>query len=419
MANYGLLSTGFAVKPQAAILDDMQNSELVLVSTNLDFQPTALMGVLNGIVSGSLSELWQLAGALYNGMDPDNAVDEQLTSLALITGTVREGATPTEVVCTVNVGPFFSAAPGAMIARAVNNTEALFENTTTVSNPTASPVNATVTFACTTNGPVQVLAGTLTIISVALTGWNSITNATDGTPGQNEESNSALRIRRNLDLENAGSSTADSIRSDVLEKAQPGVTAGVTYVTLSCSVLHNDTDTTDANGIPPHSVEVVAYAPPSTNFSDPNNLALAQIILDSKAAGIGTSGFAAEVVVDSQGTEETIRFTRPIVDNPVIVIDVLVNPAVPLPSDWDTQIKEVLIAYGNSIYVPGSTIYPRALESSIFDQAYWLLAGSSVNLSFILDINVFTVEGGTIPVPYSFRHIPVVDSGSITVTHTP
>ena len=416
---YGLQSSGFIVKPQADILSDMQTTELNQVSPSLNIQATGLTGIQNGIFSAALAELWLLAAALYNGMDPDNATNDQLTSLALITGTTRENATASVAKqCVVNVNAAFFAAAGTMFAAVPTNSAATFTNVTDVNNPGGSPTNINVDFQCTVTGPVQALAGTLTQITTSLSGWNSITNPTDAIEGSNVESDTSLRLRRNQDLSNAGSSTADAIRSAVLQKMQIGVTPGVTFDTKACSVFHNDGDVTDSNGIPPHSVEVVSYQPGITP-GDSNDIALAQLILDEKAAGIGTNGTSSEVAKDSQGVSETIKFTRPTVLNPTISVDLLVKDPSSLPLNWDTQVKEVLVAYGLATYGPGATIYPRPLEASIFDPDFWAQAGSGIDLSFILDINTFTVNGGTVPVSYNFRQVPVIDSGSITVTHTP
>jgi len=92
LPTYGILSTGFNIKPLSAILADIQAVELSEISTALNIQADSIIGVLNGIVAQAAFDEWQALNALYNGMDPDQATDDQLTSLALITGTAREAS---------------------------------------------------------------------------------------------------------------------------------------------------------------------------------------------------------------------------------------------------------------------------------------------------------------------------------------
>src|SRR5262249_40503415 len=131
----GITTTGFDVKTVDQILASFEAVELAQISTSLDMQPTALTGVLNGLVAQALSELWLLALSLYNGMNPDRATGDQQTSLALLTGTLRRKASPTEVLAVnVVVGAGFIAQPRTMIASINGNPTAQFTNKALVDN---------------------------------------------------------------------------------------------------------------------------------------------------------------------------------------------------------------------------------------------------------------------------------------------
>ena len=67
-------------------------------------------------------------------------------------------------------------------------------------------------------------------------------------------------------------------------------------------VYENDTDSTDANGIPAHSIAAVIYGG--------NGPAVAQAIYDHKAPGIGTYGSTSETIVDLNGNSHVINFSR-------------------------------------------------------------------------------------------------------------
>lgn len=119
----------------------------------------------------------------------------------------------------------------------------------------------------------------------------------NATLGRNLETNPDFRARRDALLRIAGSATVEAIRSTIL--AVEGV--------IQAFVFENPTDITDGFGRPPHSVEGVVVGG--------TDVAVAQAIFDSKAAGIetfkvpGPNG-VEEIITDSQGVSHTIRFSR-------------------------------------------------------------------------------------------------------------
>ncbi len=64
----------------------------------------------------------------------------------------------------------------------------------------------------------------------------------------------------------------------------------------------NDTNATDSNGIPAHSIAVVVYKG--------NAAAIAQAIYDKKALGIQDYGSATGEAIDAEGVSHTMHFTR-------------------------------------------------------------------------------------------------------------
>ena len=108
-------------------------------------------------------------------------------------------------------------------------------------------------------------------------------------PGETDASCRA-RIRHSLSGRSMG--TADALLSAV--KNVPVVKDAKLYI--------NESDSTDANGIPAHSVAVVTRGG--------GTAALAQAIYDKKAPGIGTYGSATGTAVDAEGNTHPIRFSR-------------------------------------------------------------------------------------------------------------
>jgi hypothetical protein len=406
MATYGLLPEGFKRKPLDVILSDMQAEQLAGISPVLDLQPPDPIAVATGIVAAALDEVWQILAALYGGMDPDIATGDQLEGLSLLTGTDREAATKTQVPGVVsNVNAGFSAAPGTMLA-SINGGDpsVLFTNKVTVANTGGSPANITANWEAVNTGPQQCLGGTLSVIASPLSGWNSINNPNDGIPGSDIESDPNLRLRREEELQSGGAATADAIRSAVFEASQAGKFSSQVK---NCTVYFNDSDVVDANGIPPHSIEVVCYQPGNTGDDDQ---ALADLIFAEKGAGIGTWGNTTETSTDDQGFSETIRFTRPEAVPIYIVLTILTDPTM-FPGDGATQVKSALAGFG-AISTVGSTIYWKHVEAEAF------------NVAGVLDVPVFNI--GTAPSPVTatnitltFRQIGDFETANITLTVTP
>ena len=72
----------------------------------------------------------------------------------------------------------------------------------------------------------------------------------------------------------------------------------------SSKVYENDTDSTDANGIPAHSLAAVIHGGDGPS--------VARAIYETKAPGIGTYGNTSDVFTDGDGNEHRIYFTRAI-----------------------------------------------------------------------------------------------------------
>lgn len=415
---FGLTSSGFIIEPLDQILSDIEQVELSGISPSLNVQAEEPIGVVNGIVAQKIFELWQLAAALYNGMDPDQAVGDQLASLALLTGTKRDPATETVVFgCTVNVNAGFSQAPGTMFASVTGNPSVLYTNEETVASVGGG--NVTVDFKATTAGPNQALAGTLIVIAVPITGWNSITNPNDGVVGSNIEADPALRIRRDEELQASGSDTADSIRSLIFRDLQPDGPPPFTTssATVAATVLHNDTDTTDSNGLPPHSIEAIVYQPGNTSADD---IAFATLLSQNKAAGINThsGNGTSKPIVDSQGTTENIFYTRPTAVRLFVDITLTTDP-ITFPSNGAALVKNALHVYANGgvdngglvqqgHYNPGSEVFVLALQAQAF------------TVPGVLDVTAFKVDTvfpplNTANLPIDIRHVATLATADIRV----
>jgi len=106
------------------------------------------------------------------------------------------------------------------------------------------------------------------------------------------EDDATVRKRISMSLSARGAGSLDAIRSAV---------AGCQWV-RSVKVYENASDSTDASGIPSHSIAAVIYGG--------NAPAVARAIYETKAPGIGTYGSAYEDVVDENGNAHRIYYSR-------------------------------------------------------------------------------------------------------------
>lgn len=389
----GLTSTGFEAKTLETIKSEIEADERALISPTINTATASVVGQLNGVFASKLRETWELAQAVYNAMFGDSASGYALTLRAGITGTEREAATPSTVVATVNVDPGTYAA-GSLIASVEDDPTARFFNAEDVVNSGGAAANVDATFECETTGATRANSGTLTVIAQAVSGWNSITNTEDASLGAEEESDAALRIRREDELRAAGSTTAQAIRADLLQVA----------LVETVTILENDTNSTDVNGVPGHTVECIVFGPQSP--TDAQNDAVAEQVFASKAAGIGTYGNTSRTVTDDQGTEHTVMFTRP------TLVDVYVEIELEVDADTyagDTAVQEAIADAAASLS-PGEVVRARVLASAALDVA---------GVTDIVTFGMSTAPGGPFldaNVAPTVRQIVDIDTANVAVT---
>lgn len=253
-------------------------------------------------------------------------------------------------------------------------------------------------YECTEDGPVLALTGKVDTIDTPITGWTSVTNLKDGTLGRIAETDTELRIRRLLALRTGGKSTLEAILGALLTE--------VTGVTRA-KVYENRTDSTDADGRPPHSFEAVV--------SGGTDADVAKKIWDNKPAGIQMFGSTTSVVKDTNGNDQTVNFNRPTAISIYVRVEVTTYAEETLPTNWVELIAAEVLAFGKTHTIGKDVILQRFL-GPIFKTA-----GIAVADVFI---KVGSAPAGTIDVDQdnlaiAARQIASFDSANIVVTTSP
>lgn len=438
----GLTSTGFVVKTLSEIRDEINALLRTAFGPAVDVSDGSLLGQLAGIFAERESTVWELAEAINASQDPDAATGARLDALCALTGTQRLAAAASTVTLhltgtnativpsgsratVTGTGAKFATTASATLVTATSwaaltayvvgnvrtnatriyictgagtsagsggpttTADSITDGTCTWKYVGEGAAFVTATAECTETGPTVATAGSIITIDTPVSGWSSVKNLTDATLGRDIETDQALRIRREDELARSGSSPIDAIRADVLDL--DGVTA--------CTVFVNNTDATDADGVPPHAVEVLVQGGTDQDIFDQ--------LLDSVAAGIATHGSTSGTAEDSAGNSHTVKFSRPTVLD-IYVDVVLTKDAATYPSDGDAQVKAAIVAYGDS-QAAGKDVVASRISAACF------------GVTGVLDVTV--VEIGTAPLPSSSATIPVslrqladYDTSRITVT---
>ncbi|KWH34217.1 hypothetical protein WL99_06375 [Burkholderia cepacia] len=250
-------------------------------------EPDSQDGQLLGVFAKAISDVNSVAIAIYRSFSPATAQGDALSSNVKINGIARKIASysSADLVLIGQAGKTITN--GA--AKDTNGVQWMLPATVTI--PPSGTI--TVTATCATIGDVSARAGTINQIATPALGWQSVTNPADAAEGAPVEKDPVLRQRQTVSTALPSLTVLDGIIGAVANV--PGVTRYVAY--------ENDTSSTDANGIPSHSISLVVEGGDAT--------AIANAIAAKKTPGAGTFGTTSIVVADIYGRPITISFFRP------------------------------------------------------------------------------------------------------------
>ena len=205
---------------------------------------------------------------------------------------------------------------------------------------------ADVTGTVTETGPNAIPARSATVIETPLSGWLGAMNLAAGSIGSDVETDEDLRVKRLAELTQPGTGPLPAIRADLLDVVK------VTTVKM----FQNVTDVTDADGVPPHSVEALVEGGDDQDIYD--------ALLASVDGGIRTHGNTTGTATDDEGTVHTIKFSRP-VSVPIYVDITLTYDADEYPADGDDQVAAAIVEFGNA-RAAGRDAVATALQAQAF-----------------------------------------------------
>ena len=233
--------------------------------------------------------------------------------------------------------------------------------------------------------------GSITQIVTSYAGWDSVENNVAATVGRDAETDISLRQRWGASVYGRASAMVEAIRAALIQ------TDGVTFAV----VYENDTDVTDADGRPPHSIEAVVAG------GNPQDIGAT--IWRTHAGGITTYGTQAVTINDSQGIPHIMRFNRPTEVPIYLQITVTANPEKDLSAAAVTLIQQAIVNQG-----AGLTVGQDVILQSFYGTVYQATSGA---------VGYMEIKGSTDGKTWSTdnividaRHLATFDASNITVT---
>ncbi|SDI53940.1 baseplate J/gp47 family protein [Pseudomonas panipatensis] len=346
-------------------------------------------GQLLSVLALAISDANAAIISAYNAFSPNTAQGNGLSSNVKINGISRGVATNSQVDLQV-VGQAGTVITQG-IARDVNGNNWALPATVTI--PPAGTI--TVTATCTTSGAVAAGIGQVNIIATPTRGWQSVTNASAAEPGAPVETDSALRQRQQVSV---------ALPSRTVLEGTTGAVANITGVTR-LATYENDTNSTDANGIPAHSISLVVEGGDAA--------AIAQAIADKKTPGTGTYGTTSQTVTDVYGRPLTINFYRPTYQ--AITVAISLKALAGYSSNVGAAVQQAVSDYINGVAIGGGL-------SKAVEWADAITAANSVANSNTFKLTALTITGpggaGTPDVALAFNQAASCAPASVTLTVT-
>lgn len=326
--------TGFHYPPYNDILEDYINDMQTIYGTGIYLGSDSMDYQFLAIQARKLYDAYQACEIAYNAHSPKTSIGTGLDWVVAINGLARKRPTRSIVTLTLT-GTAHTVIESGIVADAQGIMWDLPEQVIIGDNGTVD-TQAT----CREYGVITAAANTITKIMTPVSGWTSVTNASEATVGSVTETDASLRARQ-------AESTALPSRS-ILQ----GLLAALKSINEvgRCMVYENDTNSTNADGIPAHSICCIVEGGTDQEVAD--------IIQKKKAPGVYTHGTSSVVVVDSDNISQTIRFSR----ITYVDIDVQVNitSRAGYVSTIPDEIKTAIVNYLDSFSV-GTDLAPSLL----------------------------------------------------------
>ena len=330
---------GFERKTRVEIVSDMKAKAKNLFGNDINLNVNSPLGIIIQLISYPTSLLWFGLEAIYNAMDINAAVGQDLDNLAKKIG-IRRYSSAKAVGEVTFTGDNNVLIPEGFQVETEEDEPKVFQTTEQVIITSGS---ITVEIVSIEGGSeYNVPSNTITEMTEVSAGIDDVTNAAETFGGRDRETDTELRERYFQSLDRAGGSTTTSVRANVLEETE----------TSDCIILENITMEVDGNGLPPKSFETIVFGG--------TNQAITNAIFEKKPGGIEPFGSITETVIDASGNSQNVGFSRATGINIYIKAELITNSD--YPADGDNQVISEIEDYINSLSINENVIYRKIID---------------------------------------------------------
>ena len=280
-------ATGFHYPDYPTVLQYLTDEYKAIYGADTYLAPDSQDGQWLAIQALAIFDTMQVAAAVYSSFSPLTAQADALSRNVKINGIRRRAATYSTADLLI-IGT-----AGTVIAngQAEDTLSQKWNLPASVTIPPGGSV--TVTATAVDIGDITAAANTINKIATPTLGWQSVDNVAAATVGDPVETDAELRRRQTFSTALPSLTVLDGTIGAVA--SVPGVTRFRGY--------ENDSDVTDANGIPAHSIAIVAEGG--------DQQAIGDAIAIKKTPGTGTYGTTTVTTYDQYGLPNLINFFRP------------------------------------------------------------------------------------------------------------
>lgn len=378
---FGIQEDGSFIKPTAAqLFDDMTLEFKELFGNDIDTSEKSPEGQLIGKLSERDAKLYEVGEACYYSKYHQYCVEAQLDDAASQVFEKRIMGRKTQVLgvtVTNNTASPYLVPEGTLFRQSATLRE--FQSLAPVTIPANG--STTIDLECTEEGPYTASTGSINTIVNPVNGLSSVNNSisTIVKEGRFKETNTEFRRRIQLKRIKSRGGTVPAIASMVYEEV-----AGVTYT----SWRENRKNTTDENGLPPSTFEIIAAGGTDQD--------IAEKIDEGNPAGIDSHGSTTVTVIDSEGNSFEIKFSRITDVDIYLVVNLIVNSE--YPTEGDLIIKDLL----------SQIMFEQA--QSVYN---WTLSAPLLVVKGILSLDIYQ---GTSPAPATKNIITIPNNSKAKIS---
>lgn len=379
---------GISAPSYADILASLQASAEAIFGSDIYLDPDSQDGQLLSIIALAINDENQSIIAAFNAFSPTFAQGAQLSSVVKLNGLARQVPTNSTAVLTI-VGTVGTVIANGVAGDANGNQWAL---PPTVTVPLSGSIDVTAT--ATTQGDVTAAANSITSILTPTRGWQTVTNPAAAIPGAPVESDATLRQRQTVSTALPSQTPLDGIIAGVADLV--GVVRYAAY--------ENVEGTTDANGLPGHSIAIVVEGGDVAE--------IAQTISNKKTPGTGTYGTTSEIVYDQYGVPNTINFF--VLAEKPLAVEIDITALSGFVSTTEDTIKQSLADFVNGLSIGEDSYLTRLYTPAN-------LGGTGTGATFVVTAvrqAIIPASPSAIDVAIDFNAAATLDLTNVTVNVT-